>query len=204
MLTLFFAPRTCALAAHIALIDAGATYALRRVDFSKAEQSSPDYLALNPKGRVPALVTPEGVLTETPALLTYIAQTHPAADLAPLQDPFAFARLQEFNSYLASTLHVAHAHGPRGSRWADDPAAQAAMKAKVPQTVTASFEMVEQRLQGPFVMGERYSVADAYLFTMACWIEADGVDTARIPKVMAHRAMMAARPAVIRALAEEA
>lgn len=204
MLTLCYAPRTCALAAHIALIEAGADYTLKRLDFSKAEQTSPAYLAINPKGRVPALITPQGILTETPALLTYIAQTHPAARLAPFDDAFAFARLQAFCSYLAASLHVAHAHGPRGSRWADDPAAIQAMKAKVPQTVTEGFVMVESLLEGPFVLGESHSIADAYLYTMATWIEGDGVDTSRIPRVMAHRAMMAARPAVIRAHAEEA
>ena len=120
MTTLYYAPLTCALASHIALEDDGAEYRLRRVDFSSGEQRSPDYLAVNPKGRVPALGTPRGVLTETPALLAYIAQTWPQARLAPLDDPFAFAQLQAFCAYLCSTVHVAHAHRPRGSRWADE------------------------------------------------------------------------------------
>lgn len=205
MLTFFYAPRTCALATHIALIDAGADYALKRIDFGKAEQTLPEFLAVNPKGRVPALATPQGILTETSALLTYVAQSFPQARLAPLDDPFAFAQLQAFNGYLASTLHVAHAHGPRGNRWTDDPAAIQALKAYVPKSVSASFDMVERHLlKGPFVMGETYSIADPYLFTMAQWIEGDGVDTTQIPRVIAHREMMSKRPSVIRALAEEA
>jgi len=205
MLTFFFASRTCALATHIALVDAGAAYELRRVDFASGEQQSPAYRAVNPKGRVPALVTPHGVLTETPALLAYLAQSFPAAGLAPLDAPFAFGEIQAFNSYLSSTVHVAHAHGPRANRWADDPAAQAAMKAKVPQSVGAAFALIEEGLlKGPFVMGTTYSIADPYLFTVARWLEGDGVDTARLPRVMAHRAMMAVRPSVLRALAEEA
>lgn len=205
MLTFFYAPRTCALATHIALIDAGADYALKRIDFGKAEQTLPEFLAVNPKGRVPALATPQGILTETSALLTYVAQSFPQARLAPLDDPFAFAALQAFNGYLASTLHVAHAHGPRGNRWTDDPAAIQALKAYVPKSVSASFDMVERHLlKGPFVMGETYSIADPYLFTMAQWIEGDGVDTTQIPRVIAHREMMSKRPSVIRALAEEA
>jgi glutathione S-transferase len=72
---------------------------------------------------VPALVTDDGILTETPAILAYLAQRFPQAKLAPLDDPFAFAMVQAFNSYLCSTVHVAHAHRMRGTRWADDPAA---------------------------------------------------------------------------------
>lgn len=204
MLTLYYTPKTCALATHIALIDAGADYTLRRIDFSKGEQRAPDFLSVNPKGRVPALATPQGILTETPALLTYIAQTFPQANLAPT-DPFALARLQSFNAFLSSTLHVAHAHGPRGNRWTDDPAAQAALKAYVPTSVTAAFKLVEDTmLEGPFVMGDTYTIADPYLYTMSTWIEGDQVDTAQIPRVMAHRQMMSERPSVIRALAEEA
>ena len=204
MLTLFYTPRTCALATHIALIDVGADYALKRIDFAKGEQRAPEFLAVNPKGRVPALVTPQGILTETPALLTFLAQRHPEAGLAPT-DPFALAKLQAFNAFLSSTLHVAHAHGPRGNRWTDDPAALQALKDYIPTSVTAAFRLVEDSmLQGPFVMGDSYSIADPYLFTMAQWIEIDQVDTAQIPRVMAHRQMMSKRPAVIRALEEEA
>lgn len=205
MLTLYYTPRTCALASHIALIDAEAAYALRRIDFAKAEQTSPEFLAINPKGRVPALATPDGILTETCAILGFIAQSFPQANLTP-KEAFAAAKVQEFNSFLASTLHVAHAHGPRGSRWTDDPAAILSLKQKVPQTVTAAFALVEARLAetgGPFVMGATYSIADPYLYTLATWIEGDHVDTSGLPRVLAHRAMMAARPSVIRALAEE-
>ena len=109
MLTFYFTPHTCSLASHIALEDAGADYDLRRIDFGKTEQQSPAYLAINPKGRVPALVTPRGILTETPAMLAYIAQSFPAAKLAPLDDPFAFAEIQAFNSYLCSTACAATA-----------------------------------------------------------------------------------------------
>src|SRR5438552_3929046 len=115
MLTLCYAPHTCSLASHIALEDAGAAYALQRIEFGKTEQQQPQYLAINPKARVPALITPRGNLTETPAMLAFIAQSFPDRRLAPLDDPFAFAEVQAFNSYLCSTLHVAHAHRMRGS-----------------------------------------------------------------------------------------
>ncbi len=204
MLVLYYAPDTCALASHIALEDAGAEYRLRRIDFENEEQRGPDYLAINPKGRVPALVATRGVLTETPAMLAYVAQLYPAARLAPLDDPFAFGQLQAFNSYVCSTLHVAHAHRMRGDRWVDEPKAIAAMRRKVPDSVSACYAYIEeQAFVGPFVMGESYTIADPYLFTVAQWIEADGVDPAQFPKVAAHREMMRQRKSVQTALRAE-
>ena len=204
MFKLFYAPRTCALASHIALEEAAAPYQALRLDFSQNEQQKPEYLALNPKGRVPALVTEQGVLTETPAILVFVAQSFPRAELAPSHDAFAFAQLSAFNSYLCSTVHVAHAHGRRGYRWADDPAAIEAMKRKVPETMAACFALIERdMLAGPWVLGERYSVADAYLFTITEWLEGDGVDVSKFPKTQAHQQRMRERPAVQRALREQ-
>ncbi|HXQ16763.1 MAG TPA: glutathione S-transferase [Caulobacteraceae bacterium] len=204
MLQLYFAANTCALATHIALEEAGADYSTVRVDFRSNEQRGPEYLAINPKGRVPALVADRGILTETPAMLAFVAQAFPAAALAPLDDAFAFAQVQAFNSYLCSTVHVAHAHRMRGYRWTDDEAAIAAMQRFAPRSVGACFALIEQHmLAGPWVMGETYSICDPYLFTLAQWIEGDGVDPATIPKVMAHRQRVSERPAVRRAIAAE-
>jgi glutathione S-transferase len=205
MLKLFFSPQSCALASHIALEEAGADYEAVRVDFSKNEQRGAEFLKINPKGRVPALATDRGILTETPAILFYVAQTHPAANLAPLDDAFALGRLQAFTSYLCSTVHVAHAHRMRGYRWADDQAAIDEMKRKVPETVGACFALMETEMfAGPFVMGETFTIADPYLFTLATWLEGDGVDPARFPKILAHRGRMSQRPAVRKILAEHA
>jgi glutathione S-transferase len=206
MLKLFYAAHTCSLATHIVLEEVGADYSTARIDFAKTQQRSPEYLKVNPKGRVPALVTDRGILTETPAMLVFVAQLFPAAGLAPLDDPFTFAEMQAFNSYLCSTLHIAHAHRMRGSRWvdADDAASIAAMQRQVPQSVTACFEQVEHdMLKGPWVMGERYTICDPYLFTLAQWLEADGVDPTRIPRVIDHRRRVAERAAVRKAIAEE-
>ena len=204
MLTLFYATGTCSLASHIALEDSGASYEAKRLDFSAGDQRKPEFLAVNPKGRVPVLVTDRGIITETSAILVYIAQTNPAANLAPLNDPFALAQMQAFNSYLSSTVHVAHAHRPRGSRWADDDAALASMKKKVPQNMSECFGLIENTyFKGPWVMGADYSICDPYLFTISSWLEADGVDPARFPKVLDHRNRMAARPNVKKVLARE-
>jgi len=204
MMKLYYAVHTCALASHIALEDAGAEYSTVRINFAAEEQRKPEYLAINPKARVPSLVTERGILTETPAMLAFIAQSFPKARLAPLNDPFAFAEVQAFNSYLCATLHVAHAHRMRGYRWADDPAAIEAMKRKVPDSVAACYELIESKmLSGPWVMGEAYTICDPYLFTVAQWMEGDSIDPARFPKVRDHRQRMSERAAVRKVVAEE-
>jgi glutathione S-transferase len=204
MIKLYYAAHTCSLASHIALEDAGADYSTVRISFAAEEQRKPEYLAINPKGRAPALVTGKGILTETPAILAFIAQSFPRARLAPLDDPFSFALVQAFNSYLCSTLHVAHAHRMRGYRWADEPAAIAAMQRKVPESVAACYDLIEHKMLGaPWVMGEIYTICDPYLFAMAQWLEQDGVDPSRFPKVIAHRRRMSERPEVQRAISEE-
>jgi len=201
MLKLFYGPGTVALASHIALEEAGADYEGIKTDIKTGAHQTPEYLAINPKGRVPALITDEGILTETPAILVYIAQTHPAAKLAPLDDPFRFAQLQAFTSYMASTVHVAHAHKHRGHRWADQESSYKDMTAKVPETMSACAAYIDSDLlQGPWVLGDDYSVADAYLFTVARWLESDGVDVSRFKNIEAHFARMSERPAVKRAM----
>ena len=203
MFKLYYAPGTCALASHIALQEAGCDYKAERVDFKANQQNSPDYLAINPKGRVPALVTEHGTLTETPAILAFIAQSFPQAKLAPT-DPFAFAQVQSFNDYLCATVHVAHAHKARGYRWATEEASFADMKRKLAANMAACFALIEDgMLRGPWVMGEQYTICDPYLFTLGLWLEGDGVDMKTLPKVMAHRKRMSARAAVLRVLAVE-
>lgn len=206
MLTLYYAPRACTLAPHIALEEAGAAYEAALVDFARAEQRSPAYLKINPKGRVPALVTDRGVLTENPVILGYIAQTFPEAKLAADDDSFAFGDMQAFNLYICSTLHVAFAHSFRAERYADDPAVIAAVRAKAPDLVTSAYALIEEKLSDgrPFVHGDAYTVSDPYLFTMTRWLARDGmpgIDT--FPQSAAHMRRLNKRPAVQRALEHE-
>ncbi len=206
MLKLYYAAHTCSLATHIVLEEVDADYSTVRVDFATEQQKSLEFLEVNPKARVPALVTDKGILTETPAMLVYVAQSFPASRLALMDDLFAFAQVQAFNAYLCSHLHVAHAHRMRGHRWvdADDTASIAAMQRKVPESVGGAFELIEREmLKGPWVMGEHYTICDPYLFTLAQWLEKDGVDPARIPRVVDHRRRMSERPGVKKAIAEE-
>lgn len=191
---------TVALAVHIALNEVGADYELVWVDFASGAQSKPDYLAVNPKGRVPALETPDGILTETSAILGYLAETFPAAQLMP-ETVWERAKVAELHLFLAATAHINHAHKMRGHRWSDDPDTYPAMKAKVPANMTDNAGLIERDyLAGPYVLGARYSTADIYLFTLSRWLEGDGVDMAQFPALSAFRDRMAQRPAVASAL----
>ena len=200
MLTFYYAKSSAAYAPHILLEDIGADYNAVRIDFMKGEQRSPAYLAVNPKGRLPSLVTEKGVLTETPAILVYLAQRFPEQDLAP-NDPFQFAIAQAFNSYMASTVHVAHAHKHRGARWADDPAAHEAMSAKVKENMTEYAQMIEAHyLKGPYVLGDKFSFCDPYMALVTRWFKDDEVDLDPFAKIRAHDALMRERPSMQRVL----
>ncbi|MEM6666178.1 MAG: glutathione S-transferase family protein [Pseudomonadota bacterium] len=196
MTTLYYAKGTAAVAPHIMLEEIGTPYTLERLDFANKDQTSDAYLKVNPKGRVPALLTDKGILTETPAILAYLAQMYPDTGLLPA-DPFDFAEAQAFNTYLAATVHVNHAHKQRGHRWSDDPATYPAMQAKVTENMTECARMIEAHyFKGPWVMGEQYTLCDPYLFVVNRWIVADGVDMAAFPKLTAHTHAMWQRPAV--------
>lgn len=197
MLKLYYAKGTAALATHITLLEIGAEFEGIEVNFASAEQCGADYLAINPKGRVPTLVTDHGTLTETPAILAYLAQTYPAQNLALIDNPFAFARIQSLNSYFCSTVHVTHAHKSRGARWTDEQSCLTAMQAKVTQNMTDCFQLIEDELlEGPWAMGTRFCIADPYLFTVTRWAIKDDVNLAQFPKVTEHFARMHERPAV--------
>jgi len=202
---LYYAPGACSLASHIALEEAGAEFEAVSVNLASGEQKHSDFVELNPKARIPVLVTEDGVLTENPAILMYVAMRYPEANLAPLGDVFNLARIQSFNAYLSSTVHVAHAHGPRGIRWADESSSLEDMKRKVQQNMADCFKLIENDyFKGPWVMGEDYTICDMYLFTFATWLEADGVDPSEYPGILDHRNRMLERPAVKAVMIREA
>ncbi len=201
MLKIYFQPMSIALASLVTLYECDAEFEAIELDFDKNEQRDPEYLRINPKGRVPALITDQGVVSETPALLLYLAQRYPEADLAPLDDPFTLAQVQSFNSYLCSTVHVNHAHLRRSYRWADEQSSYDDMARKVPDTMGEAFDLIEHDLlKGPWVMGEKYSICDPYLFTISRWLEGDSVPADRHPRVQQHMLQMNERPAVAAAL----
>ncbi len=198
-LQLYFAPGTIAGASVLALLESGLQATFLPVDFSAAQQQSESYLKVNPKGRVPALITDFGILTETGAILEYIARLAPDAGLIP-DAPDAAARMHEMMYYLASTMHVNHAHKLRGHRWADQETSHQDMTAKVPETMAASCAWVEEQLSGAFVCGNALTLADLYLFTICTWLKGDGVDIINYPKLNAHFTRMVGRDSVQTAL----
>jgi glutathione S-transferase len=205
-LKLFYSPGACSLAPHIALEEAGADFEAVRLNFAEAEQRKPEYLAINPKGRVPALVERDWVLTENPAILAYIARRHPGAGLWP-HDARDEARCLEWLAWIASTIHPAYAHVRRPERYVEDDAAKAAVVAKGRETCRDLWTAVDRRLgPGPWAVGERFSVADPYLFVFWTWGGGQtlGFDMARdFPNWTAHARRMGERPAVRNALERE-
>ncbi len=193
---LYYAPHTISIAVAIALEEAGLEHELVKLDFANREQTTKAYHQINPKGRVPALVVDGGILTETGALLEYIADLAPEKALRPT-DPILLARMREVMFYLASTMHVNHAHKMRGARWASEPSSFKDMKRKVPETMAASCDYISQfGLRGPFVLGDTLSLADCYLYVVCTWLEGDGVKLDRFPKITAFMAAMEARDSV--------
>jgi glutathione S-transferase len=197
MLTLYTGKGTIGLACEIALEEAGAAYEAHRLNFADNEQRGDAYLAINPKSRVPSLATDRGVITETPAILGYIARTYPAAGLAPLDDAFAMAGLESLMSYLCAWVHPAAAHRHRGARWADDPAAIAELRRKAPEVFGAAMRLIDTELfRGPWALGDRYTVADPYLYVVTSWIPRDTLDMSDFPRLADHFARMGERAAV--------
>ena len=199
---LYYSPGTISVAVAIALHEAGLAFEAQPVNFKEGEQTSPDYLTRNPKGRVPTLETHGQYLTETGALLDYIAALAPEAHLVP-DDPLDAVHMRSVMYYLASTMHVNHAHRMRGTRWADNPESHVDMIAKVPETMAQSAQYVQDHgLRGDYVTGERLSLADPYVFAVCNWLEGDGVPLADYPKLAAFMERMRARPAVQAVIAQ--
>ncbi len=194
---LFYSPNSVAVASAITLQEAGLPYELARVDFAKAAQTTPEYLSINPKARVPALATDQGILTETGAILEYIAALTPKAGLMPTE-PWAAAQTRAIMGYLGSTMHVAHAHGARGARWATEQSALEDMRAMVPQTMTACCTYLEENAfgDGPYVMGASMTLADPWLYAISLWLKGDGVILADFPKLTRFTETMAQRDSV--------
>ena len=188
MLTLFTSKGSVSVASAIMLKET--EYKLEFLDFSQADQTKKSYLNINPKGRVPALVTPHGVLMKIGAILEYVAP-----DFIPLA-AYSAARVREIIHYLASTMHVNHAHKMRGARWADDPVAVKSMVIKVPETMAKSCAYLEKIISGPYIFGSKITIADAHLFTIAQWLKGDEVEIKYYPKLARFEREFATRPSV--------
>ena len=197
---LYYKPGACSLATHIVLHEAGETFDIEEVDTEAGRtKSGGDFIAINPKGYVPALELASGeVLSEGAAILQYIADQHPESDLAPKAGTIARARLQEYLNYTASELHKAF--GPFFSSTAGEADKQAAGKA-----VAQKFDYLNDLLSDgrTYLLGSGFSVADAYLFVVANWSNFTGIDLKSWPHVSAFVERVAGRPAAQAALKAE-
>lgn len=197
---LYYSPGACSLAPHILLREAGVSFALERVDTkTRKTAAGNDYLAINPKGYVPALQFDDGeVLTEGVVLHQYIADRNPAAKLAPAPGSKDRLRLDELLVFLTTEVHKQH-----------DLLFAAAtpdeVKATLREKIGQRYDLMESRLADgrAFLTGANFTVADAYFFTLASWGQYVGIDIARWPNVAALLQRVAARPAVQAALEAE-
>ncbi|WP_371225598.1 glutathione S-transferase family protein [Roseovarius sp. 2305UL8-3] len=195
----YCAPNTISVATIVLLEETSIPYEPIIISLAKGDQTTPEYHAINPKGRVPAVVTDDGILTETGAIMEYLAALAPTLGLVPT-NVWQAGQMRSVMYYLAATMHVNHAHKMRGHRWADNDASYKDMTAKVPETMAQSCAFIEDSCQlSPFVMGADMSVADPWLFTICTWLEGDGVDITAYPKLSAHFDMMNARASVTKA-----
>ena len=199
MTKLYYSPGACSLSPHIALREAGLpfTLALTNLKTKKLDDGS-DFLAVNPKGQVPVLELDDGQrLTEGPAIVQYIADQAPAKHLAPAAGTMERYRLMEWLNFITSELH-------KGFAPLFDPATPEEAKVLSRDKVGERLKWVDSQLEGKAcLMGEQFSVADGYLFTVANWGQYVGVDIKPLANLSAFMARVAARPAVQEALKAE-
>ncbi|HEX5127607.1 MAG TPA: glutathione transferase GstA [Rhodocyclaceae bacterium] len=196
---LYYSPGACSLSPHIALREAGFTFDLVKVDTkTKTIEGGGDFLAINPKGYVPALQLDDGsVLTEGPVITQYIADQKPAANLAPAAGTMARYRLQEWLGFLNSEIHKTFSPLFR-------PTTPDVYKEIVRENLGNRFNYLSGQLKGKsWLTGDTFTIADGYLFTLLGWGKWTGVDIAAWPVLADYVARVAARPAVQAALKAE-
>jgi glutathione S-transferase len=200
MVTLYFAPGACSLAAHIVLEESGENYQARRVDLAKGEQRSEGYLKINPLGRVPALVLDGGEpLAENTAILPYLGKRF---GLWP-RDPLGEARALSTIGFFAASVHPAHAHISRPERYASDSALFPNIRQMGRKTFGEYLAQIDARLGGRQWLGEEYSVLDPYAFVFFTWGVRRELPMADLRNYSAFKDRMLARPAVARVVADE-
>jgi len=196
---LYFAPGACSMAPHIALRETGATFDLEKVDLAQHKTASgEDYTKINPKGYVPALKLDDGgVLTEVGTVLQYIADRKPDSGLAPAMGTMERYRLMEWLNFISSEIHKAF-----GPFWKPDTPEATKQSAKA--QLARRFDYVESRLgERPWLMGDRFTVADIYLFVVVNWTNFHNIDISKSSKLKDFMSRVAARPKVQEAMKAE-
>jgi glutathione S-transferase len=204
MLTLYYAPGSCALVSHIALQEAGADYDVKALDLAKGEQRSPDYLKINPHGRVPALVTDQGVITENLAILGYIADRFGKDGSVPRGDAFATAKAMQLLAWLSGTVHAtAFAALFRPARFSADESLHAGIKEGGHAALTSHFVELDDLCGPGWLAGESFTAADSYALTFYRWARNAKFDMSLYPRWHDLVARAVARPAVAAAIAQQ-
>ena len=196
---LFYSPGACSLAPHIVAREAGIDIELEKVDLaSKQTAGGNDYLSANPKGYVPALLLDDGeLLTEGPVISQYLADRVPASSLVPAWGSRERYRLLSWLGYINSELHKTYS--PLFRKDTPDE-----VRAERHAYLARRYALIESQLsQQPWLGGEHFSIADAYLFVVSNWAGMVGVDLSAFPQLQAFQARVAQRPAVIAALRAE-
>ncbi|HUR42116.1 MAG TPA: glutathione transferase GstA [Verrucomicrobiae bacterium] len=196
---LFYSPGACSLSPHIVAREAGLALDLEKVDLkAKKTASGADYRAINPKGYVPALQLDDGtVLTEGPAIVQYLADQAPVTGLAPANGSLARYRLQEWLNFISTEIHKQFSP-------LFNPAATPEVRQAQVEKLGQRFDWLEPQLAGgQFLMGERFTAADAYLFTVVNWAGVVKMDLSKWPNLTAYRKRVGERPAVQAALRAE-
>ncbi|HLW23192.1 MAG TPA: glutathione transferase GstA [Steroidobacteraceae bacterium] len=196
---LYYSPGACSLSPHIVLLEAGIPFSAVKTDLkSKRTESGGDYLKVNPKGSVPALELDDGqVLTEGPAIVQYLADQKPDAGLAPRFGTLERYRLMEMLNFISTELHKNFS--PLFNASASEDWKKAAL-----ENLRKKFELLSSQLTShPFLLGERFTVADAYLFTVLSWSKPLKIDLSPWPTLISYLARVRERPKVQQALKEE-
>ncbi len=196
---LYYSPGACSLSPHIALKEAGLTFdAVAAPTKTHKLEDGTDYYTINPLGYVPLLVLDDGrQLREGPAIVQYIADQVPAKNLAPANGTFERSKLQEMLNFIGTELH-------KGFSPLFNPATPAEFKTVVIAKLQERLKFTDGLLAGKqYVMGDTYSVADGYLFTVTNWAQYVGIDLAPYANLVAYRARVAARPATVAAMTAE-
>ncbi|CAG0980709.1 glutathione S-transferase [Burkholderiales bacterium] len=196
---LYYSPGACSLSTHIVLNEGGFSYDTERVDLASGKtETGADYRAVNPNGYVPALLLDDGqVLTEGPAIIQYLADRVPEKRLAPPAGTMERYRLMEWLNFISTELH-------KGFGALFNPQAPEEWKTAVKAQLAQRIGHVSQRLEGKtYLMGDDFTVADAYLFTVLGWSQYVGLDLSPWPMLTAYLGRVAARPAVQAALKAE-
>lgn len=201
-LKLFFSPGACSLVSHIALEEAGVEYEALKLDLAAGDQNRPDYLAINPHARVPALVTDEGAISENIAILNYLADRFGAAGSVPRGDAYAAAHCNQMLGWLASSVHIAFAQIFRPSRFAADSVADA-VKQGGRDAALAYFAEIDSLCGDGWIAGSGFTAADSYVATFFRWGRRLGFDMTAFPNAAALAQRVLERPAVQKTLQAE-